>query len=446
MIFRKILLPLPFISKNKPKYSSGKKLGVIVLFFATFTVAKLCVFGAPLLLSNLLNLEIYGTIEFALSLGAYLGIVFNYGTNASFPHLVIKRSKQGFIGAFYLHPILLSMIFLLLIFNIYCDRLSLSQSLPILIALGLSLQQFYSTILKSFSKPIFAVLLDSGLFIILTILCLCIYFKICYFSTLLMYLFIGGYLLLLFLISYLNFFRSKLSLKELFKKYQIILQFGLPTILSSFLVMTLTASGRVITEIFLPTSYVGIYSFYFRIAAIVVMLYQVVNILFFKKIYLSNSDELDKYISIFLFVILLLGVVCRILVPLLFYEHFSILKESYNENQNVYTYFVFQMVFWVSMTLNETFTYRENLSKTVNTYFIYIVLCYSVAIFTIDLFHTVSLIWIVITQTICLYLATECQFRVFKLESGIRFPKTRLVNFVTLLFLILSFLYSNILV
>ena len=81
--------------------------------------------------------------------------------------------------------------------------------------------------------------------------------------------------------SIYNFFKHKNQI--LINGYKIILRFSVHLLISTFLIFLITTSGRILVEYFFDFEAVGVYAFYFRLAAIVVMIYQVINILFFQE-------------------------------------------------------------------------------------------------------------------------------------------------------------------
>src|SRR5690606_37597013 len=91
---------------------------------------------------------------------------------------------------------------------------------------------------------------------------------------------------------------------------------GFPVVFSSIFVLIVTTSGRIFVEFFIDTYAVAIYSFYFRLASIVVILYQMVSVYFYKQMYVLSHRKLDLYFGVFLAVILFAGSVSFFLVPL----------------------------------------------------------------------------------------------------------------------------------
>ena len=62
---------------------------------------------------------------------------------------------------------------------------------------------------------------------------------------------------------------------------------------------------------------VGIYSFYFRLAGIAIIIHQFLYIAFFQKLYMGNSRRLDLYYTAIMGLVLCGCLACYLFVPLL---------------------------------------------------------------------------------------------------------------------------------
>ena len=107
-----------------------------------------------------------------------------------------------------------------------------------------------------------------------------------------------------------------------------IVKFGLPLVAGSLLIIALTGSARILIERWIDLEAVGIYGLYFRLAAMVVMLHQIINIAFFKKIYTSEPAKLDQWFEYFLLFIIAVSIFIFITIPLLVIPYINIIKKT----------------------------------------------------------------------------------------------------------------------
>lgn len=199
---------------------------------------------------------------------------------------------------------------------------------------------------------------------------------------------------------------------------------------SGLLVYLLTSNTRVYIEHFATYQDVGVFSFYFRIATSVVMIQQVVNIVFFRKIFESDLNRLDKYLSAFLAFIFMLSMAVFIIFPVLGKGWFRILDETYPRERTLFFLVCVQMSFWICMSFLEGILNRLNLIKgSITVTGIYVVLM----LFVIHLLHTtgkLNLDIIVATNAGFIFLATEFQFLLITKRRKFGFRYTRVINYL----------------
>lgn len=334
-------------------------------FFISFIFSKTIVFIAPIILAEVLNKEDYGIIEYALAgLGFVLNGVINLGVPGAYPYYILKEKEMWIKNGFKLHPLWLSIVFILnqIVFILF--ELNAEIYLSINVAYIISNQIFYSTQYKSHEKPTLAVFLDSGIYLVLLISFILFKTKVVNISIqtinniiiiyALIYLFVGGF----------TFLKSKKE--KILKHYKIILRYSSNLMVATFLIFLISASGRILVEWFFTFDEVAVYGYYFRLSAIVVMIHQVVNIAFFKKIYTLNPRTLDFYFSYFFFGIFILSIICFLLAPKILGAFSTFFTNTYEENKELYFLLSSQMIMWIASALNSSIVDRENLAKSNN--------------------------------------------------------------------------------
>lgn len=335
------------------------------VFGFVFAMAKGVVYFTPLLLADCLSKTDFGILEYALAgLGMLINTVINLGVPASYPYFILKRNKTFLENAFSLHPVVLVIPFLANQILFFLFDLDTSFYLAFNVSYIIANQLFYSTQLKSHERPIPAVLLDSGIYIVL--LCCVFLFG---FGNITIDIGLINSVVFFYALVYV-FFAIKKFIKVdkeyIFKKYYKILKFGFHLLISTFIIFLITTSGRILVELFFNFELVGVYAFYFRLSAIVVMIHQIINITFFKKIYTLDPRTLDKYFNLFFIFIYILSISSFFIAPYVI-KHFSeYFSQTYTNYKEVYFLLSVQMVMWIGTALNSNIINRENLAANNN--------------------------------------------------------------------------------
>ncbi|MFY0603971.1 MAG: hypothetical protein JXQ93_08475 [Flavobacteriaceae bacterium] len=339
-------------------------------FFISFCIAKGMVFLAPILLADILTERDFGVLEYALAgVGMLINAFISLGVSGAYPYYILKQKNFEIKPGFALHPIWLLLFFLVnqilfYAFSLYTIEIYMAVNISYIIAN----QQFFSTKFKSHENIFKAVFLDAGIYILLMIFIILYLLK-------LMPLNVdninkGIFIYALFFGAYGVYDLIKTKKERIFTYYKKILKFSFHLLISSSFLFLLSVSGRILTKHFFDYETTGVYGFYFRLAAIVVMIYQVISIRFFKDIYTVVPEKLDKYFSTFYLFIFSLSVVIYIITPYIV-PHFSVFfSETYIENKTVFFIIFCQMTMWIATALNSNIVDREGLAKKNNFYYL----------------------------------------------------------------------------
>lgn len=340
-----------------------------IVFALSFIFTKGTVYFVPLLLADILSTNDYGVLEYALAgLGFVITALLNMGIPSGYPYFILRLKDKGVLNGFKLHPIWLISLFIINQIVYYIFNFKIELYLAFNIAYIIATQELYSIKLKSQEKPSKAIFLDSGVYIVL--LAMLILYKLQLFKITVssISIFIFLYALVYVLVGVYGFFESQKD--RIIKNYKKILGYSINVMIGTFLIFLITYSGRILAEYYFGFEEVAVYSFYFRLAAIVVMIYQMVNIMFFKKIYTVDPKILDNYYSIFFASIFLLSYSFYFISPYLMDRLSMFFTETYNENKGLYFLLSGQMVMWIASALNSNIVDRENLAKYNNFRFI----------------------------------------------------------------------------
>lgn len=409
-------------------------------YFLVFTLSKSAVFIAPLLLSNYLDVVSYAKLEYGISIGNILSMVVGMGVSAVYPIIILNDKKIYFFGSFILYVIGVFLIALLLvILSVLFPSIQTNiYSWAILMCFIFVTQSFYSTIYKTHSWQLIAVFLDSGFYIFLLLIIFLVKFTsilsfINLFNSLLFY-FVSLSLFLIFI------FRHRIKItKENLEYLKIIIIKGYPLVISSFLIMTLTNSGRILIERFCTKVDLAEYSFYFRLASMIMLFHQFAAIMFFKKLFTSNSKKIDKYFTLFLFLLLSLNIIAYIIIPILGKGYLKLLSNYYLYKE-LYFLLVILVVFWSMTALHESLIYRENLAGKMNIKFSLLMLLSIIVLIAISNFKHLVVIDFVKAHLTMLFLCLQVQIQLLK-KKNFYLPKLQIASIILF---VLTFIIDNV--
>jgi len=228
-------------------------------------------------------------------------------------------------------------------------------------------QLFYSIQLKSNEKIHSAVFLDAGLYVLLGLFVLGFFLDLLILSIKNISLGIFIYGLLYIVVALVNFIKVKKD--EIFSKYKKIVRFSFHLLISSVFLFLLTVSGRVLAKHFFGYEEAGIYGFYYRLAAIIVMIYQVASIRYFKELYTINLKKLDNYFSLFFIFIFTFSLTVYLISPYVVPYFSQYYVDTIKENNILFFIIFSQMTMWIGTALNSSIIDREGLAKKSNIYF-----------------------------------------------------------------------------
>jgi len=407
--------------------SLKKQLFRVSKFSLVYLAVKFNALTAALFLSNLIIDKIqYGLFEYALSLGIILAIPFNAGLQGAYPFFNVKLQKKGYSSIFFFHALIVSGILLVFLGGqlFYGPLIAEKWNLALLVGGIIALQVLLSVIWKSHERIYRAVCLEGGIFILINGYNLYLYTSGHYFEFSLLYTLLFLYLVFLFGTYLYHLIKTMHDFS--FSNYKEALAFGRPVLFAAFLIIILTGSARIFIEYFLGMELVGIYGLYFRLAAVTVLIHQIANIVFFKKIYQSKPEILDHWFGLFCLFLALLALLSYYAVPFFLKGYFTLLAESWNAYHLLFWNLNFQMIVWIGMALYENVIYREELSGKLSIWFMFLILLMALTFWLFHHFAWLDIFSLTLINILILFLACEIQnYLLFK--KGIDFHKTRKV-------------------
>ncbi len=365
---------MSIITKKSNDKVFRMKITKTILFFI---LSKGVAFLAPLILVGYVSLQEYGKIEYSYGLGQLLYGCALLGIGGAFPYFILKRQETDKEMYFYLYGFigLASTAIFILLYTLpnVKDELLFTYLFTFVFAC----QGLYSGILKTEDKGYKGVLFDSGYYFLLAVI---ISLHIVIPELPIIQVLMWGMWLNLFAYSCYFIFRYfKLKRKNgqsfLWSQVSEIVKFGIPLVLSGFIMYWLTSCARVYIGHFIGYEAVGIYSFYFRLVGISVVIQQFLYIAFFKKLYMGESAFLDKYyVTVMILILVCCLVVSLLSIPIVGY----FLPEKNFTDIRLMILLSIQMPIWVGISFCEGLTARENMVIKMNIRLVFIVIAFAI--------------------------------------------------------------------
>jgi O-antigen/teichoic acid export membrane protein len=393
---------------------------IIVLFFV-FGLFKSIAYFAPLGMSKTIDSsETFGEFEYALNLGLMFTGVFSAGLLGAYGYFILKNNHSQLKPIFHFHFITLTAL-LLVISIINLDILSNNYFGAVIIGIAFADQILIAGILKGEGRNNLAIIIDTGLYIIMAVLVLLMLKNIIEFTHEIWYL-----SLLLYLFSTSLFYhlpRSKKIFQLDFYSILSVYKFGGLVLLTGPLLVLLASSTRLFINYFSDLENVGIYSIYFRVAAFVLIIYRVVGILLFRSFFVSKHEILDKRYSLLIFALLLFNCLSFFLLPQFLSLINSPFSQAISDNWQLYLLCLFQVSFWINISLFESAFQRENKLKKFILLLIIAVFVLVGTLFLLNKLNLLNLKSIVIINTLIIFLVFYGQQFILK-KINITYPKT----------------------
>lgn len=247
-------------------------------------------------------------------------------------------------------------------------------------------------------------------------------------------------LLYLFITTFFYHFKRIKGIKKLkIKHYKKIYKFGVLILISAPLLVLLTSSSRIYIEHFLDYSYVGIYSFYFRLSTIILVIYRVFGILMFNKFFLEDYKKLDLYFSLIIIIIFIINFFVIIVLPFILDGRFNKWDSLGEDYSNLLLLCGIQVSLWINSALLEPIIQRENQIKSYILILLLLLFSLIGALFLYDKIFISTIYSIIIINSILIYVFFIAQYILLS-KKNIFFNKTLIVNIG------LGFLYAIILI
>lgn len=329
-----------------------------ILHLSLFGVSKSAVLFAPLIAASVLSQSNYGLLEWSLSFAMMLSILLSLGSGSVLSFEIIKHETNRLTNTTLYYALIISLL-LGILGSISLIFLEPSRISYILGFTGVFTGQFIlSAYLKAKGKGAYASIVESFIYIIILFL---LFNAILQETKSLEFLVIFPFFTIVFsgILFFLINDRTKLKRED----FSLFIQRGFPIMISSFFAVGFVNLPRVLLGNFESFESVGVFSLYFRWAAIALVIYQFSLVINFRKIYTYSYEKLDLYIAIISFLVLLIGFF--IIMGLVVIEKYNITLYLSIPKQDILIQSLMAgtITLWAIGTSLEGLFYREHLSK-----------------------------------------------------------------------------------
>lgn len=374
-----------------------RSIGVLMI---VFILLKSVAYFSPLLLSKITSPKDFGEFEYLLNVGMMLSSIISIGLPGAYAYFVMKHKRTEFTTIFHLHFIVLS-VMICAPALIAPELLSNAFFGAFVISVAFADQIMVASILKAQGKNIVSVVVDTGIYLLLSFLLAMIFFSSIVFSIELWILvIIIGQVTFSFLFHGRHLKKMGTFKKSFLKE---VYGFGTLILITSPLFILATNSTRVYIEYFIGYTEVGVYSYFFRISALMLLFYRVLSILMFRRMFLEDHVKLDKKIAVIMAFIALMGggMFLLSLSPLM---NYVVNPESdYYQFAYLFPLMIFQIIFWINTAFFEALLTREKLVKHFIMLLLLILLLLVLSLAAMDYFTGISLRSIIIINTYIIF-------------------------------------------
>ena len=329
-----------------------------ILHLSLFGISKSAVLFAPLIAASVLSQSNYGLLEWSLSFAIMLSLLLSLGSGGVLSFEIIKHETNSLINTTLFYAVFISFLLGILgsINIIFFEPSHISYILGFT---GVFTGQFIlSAYMKAKGKGAYASIVESFIYIVILLL---VFNSIFQEVKSLEFLLIFPFFTIVFSVILFFLISDRTRLKK--EDFSLFIQRGFPIMISSLLAVGFVNLPRVLLGNFESFESVGVFSLYFRWAAIALAAYQFALVVNFRKIYTYSYEKLDRYIVVIGSMVLFIGF-C-IILGLEVIEKYDITFHLAVPKQDILIQGLMAgtITLWAIGASLEGLFYRENLTK-----------------------------------------------------------------------------------
>ena len=323
-----------------------------------YSFSKASVLLAPLLLSRVLSLRNYGTVEYSLSVGQLASVALALGTTSSIPYFLLHRDQHFYRPVFSLHVIIVAVVCLAVAAGAFGAGNSL-LSLASLIA-GISVNQsVLSAKLRSADNPIGSSVAEGVLYTALLVFGALAYVNVVPPSIAGLIVMLGAYLVGALVLRIVAYPRGISRLRVL-RIYRISMAYGIRAVPASLANVGLVSAGRFLIGIVGTLEHVAMFSIVYRICAPIVATHQFLSNLIFRRLYTASTASFQKYFTTLSALLMLTGLALTFCGPALSVELLGQKAKPISHRTDLFALMSLFMIMWSQLSLMELFMGRQN--------------------------------------------------------------------------------------
>jgi O-antigen/teichoic acid export membrane protein len=407
--------------------------GQAALFLLAFAIGKGSAFFGPLLLSQVMSVQDYGTAELALSIGVVVAQILSFGIPGAIPQLVLIHKDGRVLDLVFFVVVSIGLLGLGVAAAIYAAS---GPPLPVFAALtmaGGAAQIAASVYYRAMGRR-FGILVADNLSLYLFILVGGLVFAAL--GRVPLGPVIAGYgaVALGFTVFALVGLTRTLR-PQFFTAYVAARRMGFFMMVNSLVYFAIVNSSRVLVGYFLSVEAVSVYSVCFRVAAAIFLVHQLIVTAFFKTLYEASVEWFDR----FYLGLLALTMTGAAVILIAFHLFGAVLLPGwvayFPEMAAILPIVCMQTIWWVSLAQLELRINRALISRQAT---LWLLACAGLMLVTLELLHLLALLTLPVAALVfacTLFLALQAQLFLLR-RNGVPLPRTRLALFAPLVFLI----------
>ena len=391
-----------------------KKIQRLAAYLLCFAFARGMLFASPILLANLLSSYLYGVVEWAHAAATFISTIVTLGTSAVIPLILLKNVKEGTVAGVLFHHILLALIcFILVLISLYFEGDN-AVILGALLTAALALQVLWSTFLKTHGKGEASMWVDSSLFALVALTAAVSNYLHVLDSFFWIIWAISIYAFCLFYITVIKYSRLRQSGEAI--AYQAILILGLPLMITTFVTVAVTVSGRLAIGYLGGPLLTADYAALARVAALPIIAHQIMVVAKFRHLFTLPDKQMQQTITSIIAMVASSVVVIWAAIPIFGWVFGAAFTKAFHTYTLPALWILSQSVLWSGISLHDVINTRnQTIAKVLPWSVLFLIISALIALFVVQIIgitlanfvyiHGIFMLFFYIAQIIAMHKA-----------------------------------------
>ncbi|WP_395681804.1 lipopolysaccharide biosynthesis protein [Inquilinus sp.] len=413
--------------------------GQAALFLLAFLLGKGSAFFGPLLLSQIMSIQDYGTAELGLSVGVVGAQILSLGIPGAIPQLVLIRKEGHVLDLLFFVTASIGLIGLGAAAIVYAASGQLLYVFAGIAVAGAGAQVAASVYYRSMGRR-FGILVADNLalyvFMIVGGLVFVALGRVPLWAIILGCGAVAAGFTLFALAGLARTIRPRFLAAHVDAR-----KMGFFMMVNSLVYFAIVSSSRILVGWFLSVEAVSVYSVCLRVAGAIFLVHQLITTVYFKKLYEAPADWFDRY-YLKLLAITMAGAAVILAGFELFGDRLLPGWTAYfPEMSRVLPIVCMQTIWWVSLAQVEMRINRALISRQAT---MWLLVCAALMLAAMAALHALALLTLPVAALVfacTLFVALHAQLALLW-RHGVRLPRMRIALFVPLVFLIPAWLLN----